>query len=97
MKIKQTKRGFDYIEFSDLYKQECSLQLSSLATQDAIWFGVDNTGSEITGANGKRNCDNNRMHLSRKQVGELLPYLIGFYLNGCIKKSRYIKLPKLVS
>jgi len=41
MKTEKTPRGFDHIEFTDLYGETCSLQKSSLATEDAIWFGID--------------------------------------------------------
>lgn len=58
----KTQRGFTLIKFEDLYSQKCSLQKSSLATEDAIWFGVHDQ----------------RMHLSREQVKELLPFLIQF-------------------
>lgn len=41
MEAKKTPRGFAYFEFQDLYDAKCSLQKSSLATEDAIWLGVD--------------------------------------------------------
>lgn len=63
------------------------MQKSSLADIDCIWFGVDNTGKLLTGANGKYDCDNNRMHLTREMVLDLLPYLIGFVKSGEIKKA----------
>lgn len=40
MKIEKTERGFALAEFTDRYGVKCSLQKSSLATEDAIWFGV---------------------------------------------------------
>ena len=40
--MKRTQRGFAYDEFEDLYGAKCSIQKSSLATDDAIWFGIDN-------------------------------------------------------
>lgn len=45
---------------------ECSIQASSIATEDAIWFGVVN----------------NRMHLTRERVAELLPVLQHFVSTG---------------
>jgi len=66
MEVKLTDRGFQIINFIDRYDAECSLQKSSLATEDAIWFG----------------CDGDRMHLTREQVSELLPYLISFVETG---------------
>lgn len=49
MKLKKTKtqRGFDLIEFEDIYKGKCSLQKSSLASKDAIWFGIDDADPKI--------------------------------------------------
>lgn len=42
MKLKRSKtgRGFEIIEFDDSYGVKCTLQKSSLATDDAIWLGV---------------------------------------------------------
>ena len=36
-----TPRGFHRIDFTDRYGENCSLQKSSLATEDAIWLGID--------------------------------------------------------
>ncbi len=114
MKKTTTKRGFDVIEFKDFYKEECSLQKSSLATEDAIWLGVDDPKPQIMCSDAiklgirKRKeteedngwCDfkipdevliSTRMHLNRKQVAKLLPYLIGFVLKGELVKSRKCK------
>lgn len=41
MKIKKTGRGFGRIEFKDRDKNACSLQMSSLATTECIWLGMD--------------------------------------------------------
>ena len=70
MKIEQTQRGFDYTKFKDKYGNLCSLQKSSLATEDCIWLGIDNP--KVDG----------RMHLSRDQVAELLPILQKFVETG---------------
>jgi len=37
----KTQRGFEKVEFKDLYGCACSLQESSLATERAIWVGID--------------------------------------------------------
>ena len=88
LKAKNTERGFTYVEFRDIYGQECTLQNSSLATQGAIWLGVNNTGPNLTGPSGKKNEDvGARMHLSRKQVEQLLPILIEFVTLGYINES----------
>lgn len=79
MDIEQTQRGFDICKFKDLYKQGCSLQRSSLATDDAIWLGVS------TDLNGKK--VNTRMHLDRRGVAALLPHLIEFVMSGNLEPT----------
>ena len=34
-------RGFSRMDFTDMYGEQCSLQKSSLATEDAIWLGIN--------------------------------------------------------
>lgn len=43
----KTHRGFALGEFIDLYGARCSIQKSSLATDDAIWLGVDDADPRI--------------------------------------------------
>lgn len=40
-KLKTTNRGFGIITLVDLYNAVFTIQKSSLATEDAIWFGID--------------------------------------------------------
>lgn len=47
MKEDKTNRGFDLVEFTDRYGAECSLQKSSLATEDAIWLGVNDGNPQV--------------------------------------------------
>jgi hypothetical protein len=47
MKIGQTDRGFAYAEFEDIYGIKCSIQESSLATEYALWLGVDDPSPKI--------------------------------------------------
>ena len=54
MEIKNSARGFEYTEFTDSYGAKCSLQKSSLATEDAIWFGVDDANPIIMAFDAKR-------------------------------------------
>jgi len=42
-----TNRGFGIGTFTDLYGVECSLQQSSLASQPAIWLGVNDPNPRI--------------------------------------------------
>lgn len=47
IELKQTNRGFDYGKFTDRYGEKCSIQKSSLATEDAIWLGIDNPDVKV--------------------------------------------------
>jgi hypothetical protein len=50
----QTVRGFNVLRFQDRYGVECSIQQSSLATEDAIWFGVNDADPRIMASNAVR-------------------------------------------
>lgn len=56
MKMKKTKtaRGFRLIEFNDHYGSRCSIQKSSLASDDAIWFGVSDPNPQILAVDAYR-------------------------------------------
>jgi len=92
MEIKKTNRGFSYNEFTDLYGEKCSIQKSSLATDDAIWIGIDNPQITVFEDENKGKYLNiptpinwsvsGRMHLNREQVEELLPILEKFAETG---------------
>lgn len=47
MNASKTERGFSTIEFLDRYGDACIIQKSSLATEDAIWFGIQNACPQI--------------------------------------------------
>lgn len=103
MECKLTQRGFEYYEFIDRYGEKCSLQKSSLATEDAIWMGVDDLGlkgmrygqgwtpiaeEEVADVFGYQMVQGNkRMHLTREQVAQLLPILQRFVDTGEIGES----------
>lgn len=96
MKNTPTERGFSRYEFTDFNGEPCSLQQSSIATEDCIWLGCNEIGlkqfepglgwSDINlpdeGIYGKSYVANNRMHLSRKEVEQLLPLLEKFVNEG---------------
>ena len=74
-----TSRGFGRKDFDDLYGQHCSIQESSLGTEEAYWIGVDNTGPNISyDGSDNYNQESSRMHLSRKQVINLINELVEF-------------------
>ncbi len=47
MKRLETNRGFVLYSFTDRYGSECSIQESSLATERAVWLGVDDPSPKI--------------------------------------------------
>jgi hypothetical protein len=89
VKVEKTDRGFAIIEFKDRYDNPCSLQKSSLATDEAIWLGVDDIKPQIL-EEGQwvrfplpaNVVFHNRMHLTRDQVSELIPHLQKFVETG---------------
>ena len=90
MKKKQTNRRFDYIDFKDRNGIECSLQKSSIATEDCIWLGCNDAAPQVI-VPGKGwtpvkmppdYVANTRMHLSKKQVKKLIPHLVKFVKEG---------------
>jgi hypothetical protein len=108
MKLNKNVRGFDTASFKDRYGHECSLQMSSLATEDCIWLGINDPKPQIMSSDAtrmglrKRTFDEHdngwvpfeipkevlistRMHLTRKQVKQLLPFLQKFAETGNLK------------
>lgn len=81
---KESNRGFAYRPFEDLYGSDCSVQESSLATDDAIWLGVDVPFESKPPYNEQ--VEGHRMHLSRGQVAALLPLLECFVRTGFLPK-----------
>lgn len=90
----KTNRGFTLLEFEDRYGVKCSLQKSSLATEDAIWFGCNDADPRVmlpgTGWTPIKMpteyAANTRMHLTQEQVRTLLPYLQRFAETGELEK-----------
>ena len=88
----KTEREFRYSKFIDLYGEICSIQKSSVATDVAIWLGIDRPKLTIFENVEMGKClvteipenwmVNSRMHLSREQVAELLPILQKFVETG---------------
>lgn len=91
MKIEKTERGFSIYNFIDDYGVECSLQKSSSAEADKIWFGCNRPNVrkfvpgegwvKIPEPDGEWIADT-RMHLTVDQVKTLLPMLIAFVETG---------------
>jgi hypothetical protein len=66
--VGKTVRGFALMTFVDRDGEPCSLQRSSVATEDLIRFGTDNEKA--------------RMHLTPEMVAALLPALKRFAKKG---------------
>ncbi len=98
MKTKhKTCRGFTYGKFQDLYNQACSIQESSLATEHAIWLGVDDAipkilaSKIIQGGTGWAEYPipddvhiTTRMHLDQLMAKELIKELQRFVDTGLL-------------
>lgn len=96
MKTEYTERGFAIVRFIDEKGVSCSIQKSSLATNDCIWLGASDIGlkrfepyigwSDVQLPDGGQRSityiANNRMHLDQEQVKALLPYLQYFAEHG---------------
>jgi hypothetical protein len=95
MEKTKTDRGFACIEFTDYYGAGCSIQESSLADKRAIWFGINNADPKIMASKVMEDgvgwvkypihedvLLHTRMHLTQKEVAELLPVLQKFVDTG---------------
>ncbi len=67
--LEKTEHGLAIVSFKDGNNKDCSIQKSSIATEDCIWLGRDEY----------------RMHLTQDMVKMLLPYLNAFVQTGGIK------------
>lgn len=97
-----TSRGFEKLNFRDRYGVACSIQKSSLATDECIWFGADHIGLkefvayrqpnawedvELENTETHHFSANNRMHLNREQIRALLPILQRFVDTGALSPA----------
>lgn len=100
MKSTTTERGFRVVEFTDNNGIECSLQKSSLATEECIWLGCSEIGlKKFTPYKGWEDVEleqeprgihhvaNTRMHLTQEHVRALLPALQHFADTGELPES----------
>lgn len=86
-------RGFTNIKFKDRYDAECIISESSLATEDAIWFGISDPDPKILTEKAgwqkyflpEKLLLTTQMHLTKEQVKELIPILENFVENGNLK------------
>lgn len=83
-----TSRGFGRGEFYDRYGVRCSIQSSSIATEDCIWLGADESIGDAERRRGRTVIEgathNQRMHLTREMARELADHLLRFYYTGSV-------------
>lgn len=105
MNHSKTPRGFRICTFKDLSGNACSIQESSLATENAIWFGCDDIGLkkfepgggwsnvklEQNFPHGVSHIANTRMQLDQKTVRMLLPILQHFADTGELPEIEDLK------
>lgn len=82
--LKENSRGFMVGTFIDRYQAKCSIQESSLATEDCIWLGVDSDPHNVDVSWG-------RMHLTQEMVQALLPILQEFAETGFIGRKESVE------
>jgi hypothetical protein len=96
LKVGETNRGFQIVEFEDEYGEKCSLQKSSWMEKDAIWFGTVKPQPRILACKVNGGIPDGwvdykmpegveihtRMHLTRDIVKQLLPLLQNFVKTG---------------
>ena len=100
METEYTARGFAYSEFEDRNDVKCSIQKSSIATEDCIWFGANEIGLQhfkagdgwnevkLTDTIKEHYNANTRMHLSVEQVKEIIPILQYFVKTGDLPQNK---------
>jgi hypothetical protein len=69
----KTERGFGRGEFMDRYGVPCSIQESSLATEQCIWLGCDHEQHDQNGRPVGA-----RMHLTREMRHDRISSITGF-------------------
>lgn len=93
MDIKETSRGFAHAEFVDACGRRCSMQDSSLASEAAIWLGVDTDEKGVS--------QTTRMHLTQKMAaalhGEMVAHLAGKEIMAPERKDLYGNLYMVTS
>lgn len=97
--LKRTGRGFRFYEFKDRNGYLCTLQKSSVATEDCIWLGLESASPKKL-VRGKGWIDatemvpaevefNTRMHLTREQAKVLAKQLEYFAGTGELPRFPY--------
>lgn len=96
VKLDATQRGFARGEFKDRNGEKCSIQKSSIATEDCIWLGINDCKPQVCvpGEGWKPvpfphdTLFTTRMHLNKKQVAALIPLLQRFVETGDVSEIK---------
>jgi hypothetical protein len=90
--METTERGFGIRRFVDRYGVSCSIQKSSLGTENCIWLGCDELGLkrlepgrgwvDVKLPDEVAATANTRMHLTQQMARDLLPILQHFADTG---------------
>ena len=78
----KTPRGFRHLTFADIDEQPCSLQRSSLASEAALWFGLDIPQAEVERIVADGKTLRSRMHLTQEMIQILIQPLHCFAETG---------------
>lgn len=92
IEFNRTHRGFAFGKFTDLYGNECSIQDSSLATDNAIWLGIDDAKPQrLIPGQGWQPVEFpedtsfwTRMHINQEQAAGLIEVLQRFVETGSV-------------
>lgn len=94
-KFSKTNRGFGLVEFTDSNGVKCSIQQSSLATQNCLWIGCSTDYyMQLSPGKGWEKVEiaqnqlvNDKMHLNESQVRQLVARLEIWLETGSLKKG----------
>lgn len=85
----KTERGFGRYIFKDTYDSQCSIQKSSITTEDRIWIGIDDLKlyDNVSGKSVNKPPDIDaftRMHINKEQAKAIVEVLNTFIETGNI-------------
>lgn len=100
MDRRKTNRGFTLITFEDIYSNKCSIQKSSLASESALWIGIDRATPKMLASDLRTDLKGwvdypmpegvyiqTRMHINIEQAKEIIEVLQLFVKTGDIDRN----------
>lgn len=93
IEIGETHRGFALGRFTDANGEMCSIQKSSVATEDMIWLGIEDANPKVLKPGEgwqvvevpEGTIFTTRMHLKKQHAAALIPLLQKFVDTGELK------------